>query len=179
MRGGRACRAGPIRGQTRRVLWSLAGVALIWPLAAMSARAQDPGGGMADALAGVAWLTGCWSMSAPGVTIEEYWMPPRGGAMLGMSRTVQDGETTAYELVLIREAEGRLLFEAHPSGQAHAVFESTRLNGETATFENPKHDFPRRIVYSRLSADSISAVIDDAKGGGSIEFRYARTSCSS
>ena len=37
----------------------------------------------------VGWLTGCWEMSSPQRTIEEHWLPPRGGTMLGIGRTVQ------------------------------------------------------------------------------------------
>ena len=104
-------------------------------------------------------------------------MPPRGGTMLGMSRTVQGDETTGFELVMIREVAGRLLYEAHPSGQAPAVFEATRSSGEAVTFENPRHDFPRRIVYNRVGADSIRAEIDDGGGGSRTEFLYERTGC--
>jgi hypothetical protein len=116
-------------------------------------------------------------MSVRDLSIEEYWMAPRGGTMLGMSRTVQADKTTGYELVMIREVDERLLFEAHPSGQAPAVFEATRLSGEAVTFENPQHDFPRRIVYNRVGADSIRAEIDDGAGGGALQFAYGRTDC--
>ena len=139
--------------------------------------AQEPAVGPGSALARVSWLTGCWAMSSPGVIIEEHWMSPRGGTMLGMSRTVQGDATTGFELVMIREVEGRLLYEAHPSGQRSTVFQATHSSGERVSFENPQHDFPRRIVYVRIGGDSIRAVIDDGEGGGSIEFRYERARC--
>jgi hypothetical protein len=140
--------------------------------------AQEPAEGSISVLARVSWLTGCWAMSSPGLVIEEHWMPPRGGTMLGMSRTVQADNTTGYELVMIREVDGRLLYEAHPSGQPPAVFEATRSSGEAVTFENPQHDFPRRIIYNRVGADSIRAEIDDGAGGGTVRFVYGRTDCS-
>lgn len=158
-----------------RLLTTLFLVGSVMPVG--DSRAQEPAEGADQALARLAWLTGCWAMSSPGVSIEEYWMPPRGGTMLGMSRTVRGDETTGFELVMIREVDGRLLYEAHPSGQAPAVFEATRSSVEAVTFENPRHDFPRRIVYNRVGADSIRAVIDDGADGRSMEFLYGRTGC--
>jgi len=32
-------------------------------------------------------------------------------------------------------------------------------------FENPAHDFPKRIVYRLISADSLHAFIDDGVAG--------------
>src|SRR5262245_44057099 len=71
----------------------------------------------------VAWLQGCWQTAAAapseveGPVVEEQWMAPRGGTMIGMGRTVRGGKTTEYELVVVREQDGRLAYEAHPSGQ--------------------------------------------------------------
>ena len=154
----------------------LAALVLVGSLISVDARAQEAEGAV-PTLAQVSWLSGCWVSSSLGVSIEEYWMPPRGGTMLGVSRTVRGDETTGYESVMIREVDGRLLYEAHPSGQASAVFEATRSSGEAVTFENPQHDFPRRIVYSRVGADSIRAEVDDGAGGGTIQFVYGRTDC--
>ncbi len=97
--------------------------------------------------------------------------------MLGMSRTVREQQTTGYELVLIREVDSELFYEAHPSGQASAAFEATRVSAEGATFENPQHDFPRRISYEPVGRDSLRAEIDDGEGGKSIAFLYRRAPC--
>lgn len=146
---------------------------LKFAIAATPANAQETGPSVDD----LTWLTGCWVMSAEGLSIEEYWMPPSGGTMLGMNRTVRERRTTGYELMLIRETDSKLFLEAHPSGQASAVFEATSSNAERVVFENPQHDFPRRISYVRLGADSLRAEIDDGEGGKVIEFPYRRATC--
>jgi hypothetical protein len=46
----------------------------------------------------VAWLQGCWELSSPERTVEEQWMGPRAGSMIGMSRTVRGGMLVAYEM---------------------------------------------------------------------------------
>jgi hypothetical protein len=40
-------------------------------------------------------------------------------------------------------------------------FKLTSGNNNVFVFENPQHDFPKRIVYKLISADSLHAYIDD------------------
>ncbi|MGH9463984.1 MAG: DUF6265 family protein [Vicinamibacteria bacterium] len=126
----------------------------------------------------VAWLQGCWESVSENRIIEEHWMAPRGGSMLGVSRTVQDGSLTGYELVVLREQGERLAFEAHPSGQPAAVFVSSSTGEQSVVFENPQHDFPQRIGYER-QGDGLLGWIEGTQGGEvrRIEFPYRRAAC--
>jgi hypothetical protein len=56
----------------------------------------------------VEWLTGCWEISVAGFTAEEHWMPPRGGMMLGLNRTIRSGRKPSYEFLILRESESGL-----------------------------------------------------------------------
>src|SRR5436305_978777 len=98
-------------------------------------------GGAPATIEHVAWMQGCWQVGAGPRIVEEQWMAPRGGVMLGMGRTVRNGTLVEYESVVLREQDGRLAYDAHPSGQPSAVFLSQRLEGSTVVFENPNHDF--------------------------------------
>ena len=42
-----------------------------------------------SALERLRWLAGCWEMRRDDRITEEQWMLPRGGVMMGMSRTVR------------------------------------------------------------------------------------------
>ena len=64
----------------------------------------------------VAWMAGCWSLTVERRTVDEQWMAPRGGAMLGISRTVKDGRLTDYELVVLRERGDALMLSGVPVG---------------------------------------------------------------
>lgn len=127
----------------------------------------------------VAWLAGCWLMDAGPQTVEERWTPPRGGSMLGTSRTLRNGALSGFEFVLLREKDGGLLYEAHPSGQAGATFPVRELTDARVVFENPAHDFPQRIVYEKRGADGLVAWIEGTVSGRSrrIDFTYRRISC--
>ena len=106
-------------------------------------------------------------------------MAPRGGTMLGMGRTVRGGSTEEYELIIIREQNGRLAYEAHPSGQPSATFMSTTVTDETVVFDNPEHDFPQRVGYRRQGADKIEAWIEGQANGRArrVDFSYQRVRC--
>jgi len=127
----------------------------------------------------VAWLQGCWRSTRGETTIEEQWMSPRGGTMLGMGRTVRGSKTLEYELVLIKEQDGRLAYEAHPSGQPSATFMAATASDTSVVFENPTHDFPQRVGYTRKGADALDAWIEGQANGKSrrVDFSYQRTRC--
>lgn len=144
--------------------------------AAVSAvRSEEPA---AAGIEQVAWLQGCWARSTGTRTTEEQWMAPRDGCMLGMSRTVQDGALREWEAVVLREQDGRLAYEAHPSGQAATVFLSRSVDESSVIFENPDHDFPQVVGY-RLLGDSLAAWIEGTVDGRNrrVDFGYRRVPC--
>lgn len=126
-----------------------------------------------------AWLAGCWVATRGSATIEEQWMAPAGGAMLGMGRTIREGRLDDYELMLIRALNGRVDYEAHPMMQPTAVFTATVVSDTLLQFENPRHDFPRLIAYERRGRDSLVARIaaGPAPGDKQVLFPYRRVAC--
>jgi len=148
-------------------------------LAALAATVSGQAPSAAASIDAVAWLAGCWEQrSGVGVTLE-MWMPPAGGLMLGSNRTVVDGTVSAYEQLMLREAGGHLIFVARPSGQAETSFNSTAVSDSGLTVENLAHDFPQRIIYRRLSEDSLVARIEgrSASGTSGKDFPMRRVSC--
>jgi len=150
-----------------------AAVVLMLVLGGQTGAAQKPAG-----IERAAWLQGCWELVSPTRTVEEFWMTARGGSMIGVSRTIRDGKTTAYEMVVLREERERLVYEAHPSGQTPATFLSTRISGSELVFENPTHDFPQEVGY-RIEGDGLVAWIRGTQNGNDrrIEFPYKRARC--
>lgn len=127
----------------------------------------------------IAWLAGCWEMVATQKTVEEQWMGPRGGTMIGTSRTFRSDSLVTYELVIVREQGGQLAYEAHPSGQATAVFLSRTVTDSMIVFENLEHDFPQRVGYERKGRDLVHAWVEGPHQGRvrRITFVYHRTPC--
>jgi len=132
----------------------------------------------------LSWLTGCWMHEETGFRRDEQWMEPRGGTMIGMSRTVAGGETVEHEHLRIETREGatgdrRLAFVALPSGQAEAAFLQAELSDSIAVFEAPEHDFPQRITYRHEARGLAVAMIEGEEEGITrvIEFPMTRTNC--
>lgn len=141
--------------------------------------AADGAGSMS--LGDASWLAGCWEASSPdgGRSVEEQWMAPRGGLMLGLSRSVRDGEARGHEFLAIRETEGRLVYHAAPSGQSPTDFTARAVEEGRLEFVNAAHDFPRKIAYRRVGADSVRAEVfgevdDDVP---SFALAFGRVSC--
>lgn len=123
------------------------------------------------------WLVGAWvgtRGSAGTTTIEERWSPPRGGAMLAVSRTVARERMTAFEFLRIVERDGGLVYFAQPGGRPATEFVLTELADQRAVFENPRHDSPQRIVYELSSEGRLTASIGYAKGGKPQRFEFGR-----
>ena len=139
-----------------------------------SALAQLPSG-----IERLAWLQGCWEAKMGNRIVEEHWMAPRGNTMIGVGRTTGGaGELMEYELVVIRQSEDHIVYEAHPSGQPSAQFFSVNVAQSRLVFESLKHDFPQRIGYER-KGDALQAWIEGVQSGKPrrIDFSYKRASC--
>jgi hypothetical protein len=136
--------------------------------------AQAPASVQVDQLA---WFSGCWQIARGDQLVDEQWMAPRGNVMLGMSRTTRGGRTTAIEFVTLRLVDGRIVYEANPSGQKPTSFPATTASPDRAVFENPSHDYPKRIIYERRGDTAITASIDDGAGGKRVEYPFRRVAC--
>jgi hypothetical protein len=150
----------------------VAGLALL--AGPSNARAQDAG-----PLAAASWMAGCWAFTEGGRHVEEQWMRPSGGVMLGMSRAVRDGKAGSIEFVLLRVRDGRLVYDARPEGQAGAVFPLVRSSADELVFEDLAHDFPQRIIYRRVGNDEMRARIEGttASGPRGFDYPFKRVGC--
>jgi hypothetical protein len=125
------------------------------------------------------WMAGCLEMRSGDRFVEEQRMDLRGGSMLGMARTTTSRGLGEYELTLIHEKGGKIVFEAHPSGQPAAEFTARVVGSDSVIFSAPEHDYPQIVGYRRSGPDSVVAWIDGKTGGKSrrVEFAYRRVSC--
>jgi len=121
------------------------------------------------------WLSGAWVGARPsGATFEERWSPGKGGAMLATSRSVNaSGRMFAFEFLRIVERDGGLVYVAQPNGAPPTDFVLVEVSATRAVFENPRHDYPKRIAYE-LAGDSLTATIGFIKGGTPRRFEFKR-----
>jgi hypothetical protein len=124
------------------------------------------------------WLAGSWRMEMAGRIVEEQWMAPAGGVMLGMSRTVTKGRIAEHEFMQVREGPGGdLFFIAQPARQKEAAFKLLSQTASAVVFENKEHDFPQLIGYALRADGNLLAYREGPKADGTtrrIEFIFRR-----
>lgn len=122
----------------------------------------------------LAWLTGTWQCHRGSSLVEEHWTRPAGQTMLGMGRTLKDGHTAEFEFLRIEERDGKLVYLAQPQGRPATEFVATSITSNEVLFENPKHDFPKKIRYRRINDQCVTASAEDGTGSKKIEFPHCR-----
>ena len=128
----------------------------------------------------LAFMSGCWTGARGEERFEEMWMKPEAGSVLGVARTVKGGKTTFTEYIQIRQAAGGdiTMFIQLKLAEKATPFKLTHADGKTAVFENPEHDFPKKIVY-KIDGDGLFAQIEGPQGQKTVTVDYPmkRTNC--
>jgi hypothetical protein len=127
------------------------------------------------------WLAGCWEQRDGDRWTEECWTTPRGGMMLGSSRTGRGDAIVEWEALRIeRNADNgdgsvvRLAYFAAPGGGPWTIFAWSRHEGPGLTFYNAANDYPQRIRYWREGKELIAEIaLED--GSKARRWRYRRT----
>lgn len=162
----------------RACAWCLLSVLLLPAVFAANPKEAKKAKAKGPSVEQLAWLAGSWRFEKEGRVVDEHWLAPAGGMMLGTSRTLAKGKALEFEFMMIREgAGGMLFFVAWPSGKAETAFPMTTISTSQVVFENPANDFPQKITYSRQPDGSLLAWIEGPGPDGQtrrIEFPYKR-----
>lgn len=115
-------------------------------------------------------LCGTWRHD-DGYSVTEHWWPMPGGLQGRSALADPNGKIVELEDMTLTALRGGLTrYHAEPSGQAPTDFTEVRDPAVVAApdervwiWQNPTHDFPRRIVY-RLAGDRLTATISNPDG---------------
>jgi hypothetical protein len=137
--------------------------AAVLALAASPATAWAQAPQRAHPLAALAFMAGCWRGDAgTDKTIEEHWTAADSDVMLATTRYLDDntGTSRGWEFSrIVADSAGITLFPT-PENQPQGRFRMARTTAGEARFEDPTHDFPRRIIYRRVDARHMVIRID-------------------
>lgn len=120
----------------------------------------------------LSWLSGHWRSEGDGRVSEEIWTAPEGGIMLGVGRSLRDGQARGFEFLMISFGE-ETVYHAQPGGRPPVRFTLVESSDSHAVFENPEHDFPQRITYRREGGE-LHAAISDLAGERSFAWSWTR-----
>ena len=142
-------------------LFLLALPVMVSPSSAQEAPSLTQGGA---SIADLSWLAGHWYGQLRAVRMEELWLPPDAGLMLGIHREVQPDGDSFFEFLRISSEEGNLVYYASPEGKEAVPFPLKELSEEWVVFENLENEFPQRIIYLR-EGKQLHARIEGERGG--------------
>ncbi|MFM5954324.1 MAG: DUF6265 family protein [Novosphingobium sp.] len=118
------------------------------------------------------WMAGTWMMEDGANWSDEVWTDPRGGMMLGLSRSGFGPQLQNWEVTQIRfKNDGTVSFFAQPQGKAAVEFPLVLISEEAIEFANPAHDYPQRIRYWR-QGKLLMAEISRIDGSDAMRWNY-------
>ena len=116
----------------------------------------------------VKWLMGVWENKTQRGSIYESWTTVNKMEISGKSFVVKEGDTMVFENIRIVEEADNLFYIPIVKNQNEGLpvrFAMTSLTDTNMVFENPAHDFPQKISYTKINADSLVAMISGLRNG--------------
>jgi hypothetical protein len=121
------------------------------------------------------WLVGTWVAVDGDKTFTETWTKSsdttfegKGVTTKGASSAIVDGES----LRLLQMGTGVFYVSKVTHNRLPIAFELTECSPQRLVFENPTHDFPRRLEYVAEAAGRMTVrVTDDKDKGFTLRFR--------
>ena len=124
------------------------------------------------------WLAGCWAGERGGERFQERWVAADASTLLSVAHTTKGGKMTAFEFIRVIVRDGKAVYVAQPGGVPPTEFTATTMTEDRVVFENPAHDFPKRVIYERNGADRLTASIDGGSGRvNRVEYAMKRVEC--
>jgi uncharacterized protein DUF6265 len=145
-----------------------------------SAAAFGPRPAVRSLVSDLGFMAGCWrGLTRSGTTIEEYYTPPSSNLIVGATRYVRDGRVVDFEFTRIDQTDSGAVITPHPKGVRSVSFAPKVVERNRAVWENPTHDFPQRILYTRVADDTLVARIEGRTPSGerALEWRMVRARC--
>lgn len=104
------------------------------------------------------WLLGSWQSVMPEGTIVEEWKTLNDSVFSARSFFVNAKDTSFGETITLEQKGKELYYIPVVKDQNEGKpvpFRLTSPAGEELAFENPEHDFPQKIIYRKITEDSL------------------------
>lgn len=114
------------------------------------------------------WLIGTWENKSPKGVVYETWGKANDNELSGKSYIVRDSDTIVFETIRLLQEQDQLLYIPTVKNQNDGLpvrFVAKEQSATRLVFENPQHDFPQIISYTRIGTDSLVAEISGTQNG--------------
>jgi len=114
------------------------------------------------------WLSGTWENKTRKGSIYETWTKSGQNEFSGKSYSVKDKDTIIFENIRLVRENKKLFYIPTVKNQNDGQpvrFVAKTISENQLVFENPQHDFPQIIAYTKITSDSLIAEISGTKNG--------------
>ena len=115
-----------------------------------------------DKLEKMNWLIGNWEQKLPDGTLKENWTKENDSTFSGKSYFINTKDTVHFESIKLTQTVEELNYIATVLGQNNdepVAFKLTSDADNSFTFENPAHDYPKKITYKKVNETNLIATI--------------------
>ncbi|MDH3245521.1 MAG: nuclear transport factor 2 family protein [Saprospiraceae bacterium] len=122
----------------------------------------------------IKWLLGTWETRTSNGSVYETWILQDPNELSGKSYAIKGTDTLIFETVRLIEKNGKILYIPSVTGQNNGdavVFESSFISPSKFIVQNPEHDFPQVISYTRIGQDQLVAEISGPSGNGQVNYQ--------
>lgn len=106
----------------------------------------------------VKWIVGEWENKSKDGVLTENWERISDTVFDAVCYFVHGKDTLHNEKIRLKQAENAIIYSPTVKGEngnRPVHFKMTSINANELVFENPKHDYPQKIVYTKVTEDSL------------------------
>jgi len=115
------------------------------------------------------WLVGQWENKMPEGILTETWTKTNDSTFSGTSYfIINKNDTVHSETILLTQLKDELIYSPTVKGQnddKSVDFILTSNIENSFVFENPKHDYPKKIVYKKVAENGLITTISGMQQG--------------
>ena len=114
------------------------------------------------------WLIGNWENTSPDGILTENWEKVNDSTFSATSYFIKGKDTLHFESIILTQLGETLTYKATVKNQNDdkpVSFPSTSESDQKLVFENPKHDYPQKITYTKGTNNTLTAEISGNLNG--------------
>jgi hypothetical protein len=148
----------------KKIIWLISLIVLICSASLlMFISCQNKSEKKFDKLEKMNWLLGNWENEMPEGVLTETWTKENDSTFSGTTYFIINKKDTVHsEAIILKQLNDELVYRPTVKGQNNDESVDFKLISESEnsfSFENPKHDYPQKIVYKKVNETSLVATI--------------------
>jgi len=114
------------------------------------------------------WLLGKWENKSSDGNLSETWKKANDSVYNGESYFIKGKDTLHFENIQLKQKKEDLFYISTIKGENNdeaVEFKMTNSTEKQLLFENPKHDYPKKISYTLVTPDNLAIEISGIQQG--------------